>query len=43
MLRVWFSSTTSAYVGGTDYWGKSGQLDLAARARSPGSALKPFI
>jgi penicillin-binding protein 1C len=32
-----------AYVGGTDYWGKSGQIDLAARARSPGSALKPFI
>jgi penicillin-binding protein 1C len=32
-----------AYVGGTDYWGKSGQVDLAARARSPGSALKPFI
>jgi penicillin-binding protein 1C len=32
-----------AYVGGTDYWGKSGQVDLAARSRSPGSALKPFI
>ena len=32
-----------AYVGGTDYWGKSGQIDLAQRARSPGSALKPFI
>ncbi len=32
-----------AYVGGTDYWGTSGQIDLAARARSPGSALKPFI
>jgi penicillin-binding protein 1C len=32
-----------AYVGGTDYWGKSGQVDLAARTRSPGSALKPFI
>jgi penicillin-binding protein 1C len=32
-----------AYVGGTDYWGKSGQVDLAQRARSPGSALKPFI
>ncbi|HTQ14832.1 MAG TPA: penicillin-binding protein 1C [Rhizomicrobium sp.] len=32
-----------AYVGGTDYWGKSGQIDLARRARSPGSALKPFI
>jgi penicillin-binding protein 1C len=32
-----------AYVGGTDYWGKAGQIDLAHRARSPGSALKPFI
>jgi penicillin-binding protein 1C len=32
-----------AYVGGTDYWGASGQIDLARRARSPGSALKPFI
>jgi len=32
-----------AYVGGTDYWGRSGQVDLANRARSPGSALKPFI
>jgi penicillin-binding protein 1C len=32
-----------AYVGGTDFWGKSGEIDLAQRARSPGSALKPFI
>jgi penicillin-binding protein 1C len=32
-----------AYLGGTDYWGGSGQIDLAARPRSPGSALKPFI
>jgi penicillin-binding protein 1C len=32
-----------AYVGGTDYWGRAGQIDLAARPRSPGSALKPFI
>ena len=32
-----------AYVGGTNYWGGSGQIDLARRARSPGSALKPFI
>ncbi len=31
------------YLGGTDYWGKSGQIDLANRPRSPGSALKPFI
>jgi penicillin-binding protein 1C len=32
-----------AYVGGTQYWGRAGQVDLAARGRSPGSALKPFI
>jgi penicillin-binding protein 1C len=32
-----------AYDGGTDFWGASGQIDLAQRARSPGSALKPFI
>jgi penicillin-binding protein 1C len=32
-----------AYVGGTQYWGRGGQVDLAARSRSPGSALKPFI
>jgi penicillin-binding protein 1C len=37
------TSNVVAYVGGTDYWGKSGQVDLAARGRSPGSALKPFI
>ncbi len=37
------SRNVIAYVGGTDYWGGSGQVDLAARARSPGSALKPFI
>lgn len=32
-----------AYVGGTAYWGAAGQIDLAQRPRSPGSALKPFI
>jgi penicillin-binding protein 1C len=32
-----------AWVGGTNYWGKAGQIDLARRPRSPGSALKPFI
>ena len=32
-----------AYVGGADYWGPAGQIDLARRARSPGSSLKPFI
>ncbi len=31
------------YLGGTNYWGTAGQIDLARRARSPGSALKPFI
>ncbi len=32
-----------AWLGGTNYWGKAGQVDLARRPRSPGSALKPFI
>src|ERR1700712_4424951 len=32
-----------AYLGGVNYWGASGQVDLAQRSRSPGSALKPFI
>jgi penicillin-binding protein 1C len=32
-----------AWLGGTNYWGKAGQIDLARRPRSPGSALKPFI
>ena len=35
--------TVKAYVGGYDYFGPSGQVDLAAMPRSPGSALKPFI
>ena len=34
---------TVAYAGSTDFWGKTGQVDLARSARSPGSALKPFI
>lgn len=34
---------TVAYAGSTDFWGTSGQIDLARRDRSPGSALKPFI
>ena len=37
------SRNVIAYVGGTNYWGRAGQVDLAARSRSPGSALKPFI
>ncbi len=32
-----------AYVGGPDFWGAAGQVDLARRPRSPGSTLKPFI
>jgi penicillin-binding protein 1C len=32
-----------AYLGGTNYWGNAGQIDLARQPRSPGSALKPFI
>ena len=37
------SRSVRAYLGGVDYWGKEGQIDLANRPRSPGSALKPFI
>src|SRR6202000_963250 len=32
-----------AYLGGVNYWGPSGQVDLAQRWRSPGSGRKPFI
>ncbi len=32
-----------AYAGGGDFWAPAGQVDLARAARSPGSALKPFI
>jgi len=34
-VRVW--------VGGTDYFGPQGQVDLARARRSPGSTLKPFL
>jgi penicillin-binding protein 1C len=34
---------TVAYAGSTNFWGPSGQIDLARGSRSPGSALKPFI
>lgn len=34
---------TIAYAGSTDFWSNTGQVDLARSARSPGSALKPFI
>lgn len=30
-------------VGNHDFWGRAGAIDLTQRARSPGSALKPFI
>ena len=32
-----------AYIGGTNYWGSAGHVDLARSPRSPGSALKPLI
>ena len=32
-----------AWIANTDYFGSHGQVDLARRVRSPGSALKPFI
>ncbi|CAA6604167.1 Bifunctional transpeptidase/transglycosylase [Rhodospirillaceae bacterium LM-1] len=31
------------YVGGHDFFGPQGQVDLAKATRSPGSTLKPFI
>lgn len=34
---------TVAYAGSSDFWSDNGQVDLARSARSPGSALKPFI
>jgi penicillin-binding protein 1C len=37
------SRAVRAYLGGTNFWGPAGQIDLANRPRSPGSALKPFI
>jgi penicillin-binding protein 1C len=37
------SMKTIAYAGSSDFWGDNGQIDLARSARSPGSALKPFI
>jgi penicillin-binding protein 1C len=32
-----------AWVGGADFAGAAGQVDLARARRSPGSALKPFV
>jgi penicillin-binding protein 1C len=31
------------HLGGHDFWGASGQVDLSRSPRSPGSTLKPFI
>jgi penicillin-binding protein 1C len=32
-----------AYLGGVDYFGRAGMVDMMRAARSPGSALKPFV
>jgi penicillin-binding protein 1C len=32
-----------AYLGGARFWGPHGMVDMVRAARSPGSALKPFI
>jgi len=32
-----------AYIGGRDYFGPGGMVDMVRARRSPGSALKPFI
>lgn len=32
-----------AYLGGTDYFGRQGMVDMTTARRSPGSTLKPFI
>src|SRR5215813_10215639 len=32
-----------AYVGGSDYFGPAGMVDMVRAVRSPGSTLKPFI
>lgn len=35
--------TVAAYLGGADYFGPQGMVDMVRAQRSPGSALKPFI
>ena len=37
------TGTVVSWLSGSDYSGKSGQVDLVRSHRSPGSALKPFI
>jgi penicillin-binding protein 1C len=32
-----------AYLGGSDYFGPAGMVDMVRAVRSPGSTLKPFI
>jgi penicillin-binding protein 1C len=32
-----------AYLGGSDYFGRTGMVDMVRALRSPGSTLKPFI
>ena len=37
------TGTVVAWQGGSDYFGRAGQVDLVRAHRSPGSALKPLI
>lgn len=37
------SGAVVAWLGGDDYFGRAGQVDLVRARRSPGSALKPLI
>jgi penicillin-binding protein 1C len=37
------SGNVVAWLGGTDFFGRAGQVDLVRSHRSPGSALKPLI
>lgn len=37
------SRNVVAWLGGADYFGRAGQVDLVRARRSPGSALKPLI
>jgi len=37
------TGTVVAWQGGSDYFGRAGQVDLVRARRSPGSALKPLI
>jgi penicillin-binding protein 1C len=37
------TGTVVAWLGGSDFFGRAGQVDLVRSRRSPGSALKPLI